>query len=207
MKDWAGASGAPVFVDDMLVGLIKSTGFDGGRFHGTPAMALRQNVGFRREIEPAWLEYPRSGSWLLVLASEAGSEEVFMEAVKGSFERHNELIAKAIGETLDSERIRPVRVNEALDTPVRWLQFVQALCAAPLMIADVTGFEPGVMLALGVRAVVRRGVTVASTSKSLDDLEFATLPFNIQETKLIIPISVSPTRILDTHSTLLRGHS
>jgi hypothetical protein len=185
MKDWAGASGAPVFVGDALVGLVKSTGFDGRRFHGTPAMSLRQNVGFRLETEPAWLEYPRSGPWLLALVSETGSEEDFLVAIKGSLERHEELIAKAMDEPLHTDRILPVRLNEALQTPVRWLQFVQALCVAPLMIADVTGFEPGIMLALGVRAVVRRGVTLASTSNSLDDAEFVALPFNIQEAKLI----------------------
>jgi hypothetical protein len=185
MKNWAGASGAPVFVGDALVGLVKATGFDGRRFQGTPTMALRQNVGFRLATEPAWLEYPRSGPWVLALVSEAGSEQDFLEAVRGSFERHQEPIEIAMGAPLPSDRVFPARASDALDTPGRWLQLVQAMCAAPLMIADVTGFEPGVMLALGVRAVVRRGVTVASTSKSLDDTEFAALPFNIQETKLI----------------------
>jgi hypothetical protein len=195
MTDWRGASGAPVFVADALVGVVKSTGFDGRRFHGTPAMSLRQNVGFRLETEPAWLEYPRSGPWLLALVSETGSEEDFLVAVKGSLERHEELIAKAMDEPLHSDRIVPVRVHEALETPVRWLQLVQALCTAPLMIADVTGFEPGIMLALGVRAVVRRGLTVASTSNSLDDAEFVALPFNIQEAKLISHGDTDPSII------------
>jgi len=199
MKDWAGASGAPVFVGDALMGLVKSTGFDGRRFHGTPAMVLRQNVGFRLDTEPAWLEYPRSGPWLLALVSETGSERDFLVAVKGSFERHEELITKAMDEPLHSDRILPVRINEALETPVRWLQLVQALCAAPLMIADVTGFEPGVMLALGVRAVVRRGITVASTSNCLDNAEFAALPFNIQETRLISHGDTDPSITDEDH--------
>jgi hypothetical protein len=76
-------------------------------------------------------------------------------------------------------------VTDALDTPERWLKLVEALCRAPLMIADVTGFEAGVMLALGVRAVVRRGITIASTAKRLDEAELSSLPFNIQETKLV----------------------
>ena len=68
---------------------------------------------------------PRSGPWLLALVPETGSEQVFLEAVKGSLERHEELIAKAIDEPLHADHIVPVRVNEALDTPERWLQLVQ----------------------------------------------------------------------------------
>jgi hypothetical protein len=185
MEGWKGASGAPIFVGEELVGFVKSTGFGGRRFQGTPAMALRQNVGFRLQTEPEWLKYPRTDPWLLVLMSEAGSEPDLLTAVKGSFERHEESIEKALNGPLLSDNIIPVGVSEAFETPGRWLQLVQALCAAPLMIADVTEFEPGVMLALGVRAVVRRGVTVATTSNRLDDAEFDKLPFNIQETKLI----------------------
>ena len=61
LDDWKGASGAPVFVGDALVGLIKSTGWDGRRFHGTPAAALRQEAAFRLETEPSWLDLPSVG--------------------------------------------------------------------------------------------------------------------------------------------------
>jgi hypothetical protein len=185
MKDWAGVSGAPVFVGDALVGLVRVAAYEGRRFFGTPTPALRENAEFRIEIETPWLVYPREGPWLLALVSEAGSEQDFLTAVTGSFARHETLITKALDGPLPDDHIVPVRVLEAVDTASRWLQLVEAMCAAPLMIADVTGFEPGVMLALGVRAVVRRGVTVATTSKGLDEIEFAKLPFNIQETKLI----------------------
>ncbi len=186
MKDWAGASGAPIFAGNELVGLIKSTNSEGRRFQGTPAQALLQSVAFRQQIEPEWLEYPQTGPWLLALISETGSEQDFLEAVSGAIERHgDELIAKALGSPLSKEHIRPVRVLDPLETPDRWLKLVQAMCVAPLMIADVTNFEPAVMLALGVRSVVRRGVTVACTGNSLSEEEFDALPFNIQEIKLI----------------------
>ena len=95
------------------------------------------------------------------------------------------MIAKATGKRLAANAVVEIRIADALETPGRWLKLVEALCVAPLMVADVTGFEPGIMLALGVRAVVRRGVTVASTGGDLNDATLATLPFNIQETKLI----------------------
>jgi hypothetical protein len=183
-EEWSGVSGAPVFVGDKLIGMVKSAAFNGRRLYGVAAHALLQNVGFRRAIESAWLDLPKMGPWLLVLLSEAGAEDL-VSTVKGSLERHEEAIAKEVGQSLHLDRVVAVRVTDALDTPEHWLKFVEALCAAPLMIADVTGFEPGVILALGVRGVVRRGVTIASTANPLDEEELSALPFNIQETKLI----------------------
>jgi hypothetical protein len=184
LKEWSGISGAPVFVDDKLVGMVTSAVFEGKRLYGVPAPALLQDAGFRLAIEPAWLDFPQSGPWLLVLLSETAAEDL-VSTVKGSLERYDEEITKEVGQSLHLDRVVAVRVTDALDTPGRWLKFVEALCLAPLMIADVTGFEPGVMLALGVRGVVRRGVTIASTVNRLDEAELSALPFNIQETKLI----------------------
>jgi len=183
VEDWKGASGAPVFVGDALVGLIKSTGWDGHRFHGTPATALRQNAAFRLETEPSWLDLPAAGDWVLALRSETGTGN-FVELISASLQRHGKSITKA-GKRLAAHAVVEVCINDALETPGRWLKLVEALCVAPLMVADVTGFEPGIMLSLGVRAVVRRGVTVASTGGGLNDTTLATLPFNIQEAKLI----------------------
>ena len=55
----------------------------------------------------------------------------------------------------------------------------------PVMVADITGFEPAVMLLLGVRAVVRRGVTILSTADQLDEAHLSHLPFNVQESKVV----------------------
>jgi hypothetical protein len=41
------------------------------------------------------------------------------------------------------------------------------------------------VLLLGVRAVVRRGVTITSTADELDETHLSQLPFNIQESKLV----------------------
>jgi len=183
MDDWAGISGAPVFVDGSLIGIVRSAGFDGTRLHGVPAGVLLQNVGFRNAIAPPWLEFPRAGPWLLVLLSENGADDL-ASTIRGSLERHEEAITKVLGEPLQ-HRVIAASITDALDTPARWLRLVEAMCAAPFMIADVTAFEPAVMLALGVRAVVRRGVTIATTASRLDEAALSTLPFNIQETKLI----------------------
>lgn len=184
-EGWAGVSGAPIFVDDELVGIVKSvpTGFGGNRLAGVPAAALMQSPGFRLTVAARWLEFPPSGPWLLVLLSESAPAPLG-PTIEASVERHGEALTKAAGAPLH-ERIFEVRILDALQTPEHWLQLVKALCAAPIMVADVTGFEPAMMLALGVRAVVRRGVTVASTANRLDESVLSQLLFNIQEMKLI----------------------
>ena len=168
----------------LLSGSSSPPGGTDARFYGTPAAALRQDAAFRLRTEPSWLDLPAAGDWVLALRSETGKDD-FVELISKSLQRHGELIAKATGKRLTASAIVEVCINDALETPGRWLKLVEALCVAPIMIADVTGFQPGVMLALGVRAVVRRGVTIASTGDGLDDATLATLPFNIQETKLI----------------------
>jgi hypothetical protein len=78
-----------------------------------------------------------------------------------------------------------VSINDALSDPGRFLQFVRAICAAPIMVFDATGYEPGVMLFLGIRAVVRRGITLTVTTNYPQRGDLKKLPFNIQEIKLI----------------------
>ena len=114
-------------------------------------------------------------------------DEDFVTKINSSLRRYEKKVAKQVGQSLHDNRVIAIRVTDALDLPWNsWRQFVEALCAAPFMIADVTDFEPGVMLALGVRGAVRRGVTIASTAKRLDEAgQLSSLPFNIQETKLI----------------------
>lgn len=184
MEDWQGASGAPVFVEGSLIGLLKSTGWNGERFQGTPAAALRQDTTFRLETAPSWVSLPTTDDWVLALRSEAGGDD-FVELISKSIERHGELITRMTGKRLNAHSVIEIRIDDALETPERWLRLAEALCVAPFMIADVTGLEPGTMLSLGVRAVVRRGITIASTGDTLDETILATLPFNIQETKLI----------------------
>jgi hypothetical protein len=83
------------------------------------------------------------------------------------------------------EEPKVVVITEALENRARWLRFVQAICAAPVMIIDVTKFEPAVMLMLGIRAVVKRGITVTITWDEISPEKMAMFPFNIKETKLI----------------------
>jgi hypothetical protein len=199
MSDWAGISGAPVFIgDDTFVGIIRSTGFSGERLQGTPANALLQNIGFRRAIEQPWLRRDEPGPWVLTLLSE-GEPGDLADSIRASFLRNGDSIATLMGTSLE-DHVVAVQVLDAVQTPERWLQLVEAICRAPIMIVDVTDFQPATMIALGVRAVVRRGITIAMTARHLADDELSRLPFNIQESKLVSYDDADLTDKDDLHS-------
>ncbi len=63
---------------------------------------------------------------------------------------------------------------EALDRAVR------AMCWADIAVFDVSGFEPGVMMLLGIRAAVRRGVSLCCLWQEEESAIVPQLPFNIQ---------------------------
>lgn len=189
-QQWAGISGAPVFVGDRLAGLIKEVpeSFQGSRLAAVPATVLLQNHGFRAALSPRWLEPLPQGIWVLTVLSEASKGTTGLADWIDRVLKKNSKSAKELESDLGSaphpEAVR-VQITHALESPGHWLQFVKALCAAPIVVFDATKFEAGVMLALGVRAAVRRGVTLTSTAEVLTPAELSQLPFNIQETKLI----------------------
>jgi hypothetical protein len=182
---WGGISGAPVFVGNLLAGIIKEVpdDFRGNRLRGVPSDVLLGEAAFRIAIAAPWLELP-SGRSVLVLLSE-GRKGDLARRVTAAIKRFNEdPLALMTGGPLNPQPTM-VAVTEALQSPERWFQFTKALCTAPVMVADITDFEPAVMLLLGMRAVVRRGVTIASMADQLDEAHLSHLPFNIQESKVV----------------------
>ena len=198
VEGWRGASGAPVFVDDEMIGIIRS-GLPEipSMLIGMPIQQLLQNEGFEKEIRAPQTKEP-SIMWFLLLVSE--STRAAHDKKKADSKKEDSLLEKIVrtGITNDAESIRRAsgeenidnelkvkHITEALETPNSWLKLVQQICAAPVMIVDVTQFEPAVMLALGIRAVVRRGVTITLTNEPINPEQLSKFPFNIQETKLI----------------------
>lgn len=198
---WRGISGAPVFVDDKLAGIIKShlPAFSARRLDAVPVAQLVRSSGFLIALTPRWLEPLPTRPWCLVLVSEGREEkrDEYKLQVSAALRRN---VTDQLGGAIEEEP-KVVVITEALRDRPSWLRFVRAVCAAPVMVIDVTDFEPAVMLMLGVRAVVRRGVTITTTSKRIapvasekagadapkktDAIPLSSLPFNIQETKLI----------------------
>jgi hypothetical protein len=186
---WNGVSGAPIFVRDELVGIIKSynKGFEGTRLYGEPIKRILNEPEFQLALKPQWLPPFPKQVWTLILISENGNEE-FSEKVKSAIDRRVETINRVTSIPAETDpSFVEVVVTDALKEPTRWHEVVRALCMAPIMVVDVTDYQPAIMLLLGIRAVVRRGVTIAVTSTELDESLLSELPFNIQETKLIYP--------------------
>ena len=62
---------------------------------------------------------------------------------------------------------------------------LKRMCVAKVVVFDITHFEPAVMLLLGIRSVVRRGVTILSLGGVSAVAKTINLPFNIKDTNLV----------------------
>lgn len=99
---------------------------------------------------------------------------------------HRQRVAAALQRfksRLDSGKDRdidpdPVHIHfaEAFSSPASYERAVRALCESDIAVFDITGFESAVMLLLGIRASVRRGVTL-TVSQGSSPGRF--LPFNL----------------------------
>ena len=83
------------------------------------------------------------------------------------------------GRTLDV-RIGAVHVTQAFRDQSTLERAVEAMCRADVAVFDITGFEPGIMVLLGVRSVARRGVTVCSLGGDYVVGTDLNIPFNLQ---------------------------
>lgn len=183
---WHGISGAPVFVDTRLIGIIDSSppDFENRRLTATPIELIAADGGFLAATATVRHVVPDGDSWSLVLHAESTSSAT-KETIASALEQ---VEAKRKDLNADEQVHVPSVVTEILDeleSPGTFLQLVDLVSRAPVMITDVTNFEPAVMMLLGIRAVARRGVTVAVTGLAITEGHLKDLPFNIQESRLI----------------------
>jgi hypothetical protein len=76
---------------------------------------------------------------------------------------------------------------EAVASREAYLKAVRVLCRADVCIFDLTRYEPAVMLLLGIRSVVKRGLTIASAAGGFEDV-----PYDIKELNLLSHSETSP---------------
>jgi hypothetical protein len=128
----------------------------------------------------------------LVLEASQPREQVRLHGlvVAGLKNQRNE-IKRTFGRTRHDPDLvldfHDLRIDEALASQREYNRTAQLLCRADVAVIDVTGFEPGVMLFLGIRAAVRRGVTLVTNNQRLDAAAWSKLPFNLKE---LYPLSV-----------------
>jgi Trypsin len=192
--DWHGISGAPILVGDALIGIIASAppDFENGRLHGVPIEHIIDSPGFVATTTDTPHSIPDDDLWYLVVRAENTSKNTkgLIDSTLKTFEGQRLGLSPLEFTNVTLAEVA-IDINEELRSPGRWLRFVELLTLAPVAVVDVTKFEPAVMLALGVRAVCRRGVTITVTRDILSEAHLADLPFNIKEARLV---SLSPNR-------------
>ena len=73
-----------------------------------------------------------------------------------------------------------------LSSPRSFAHAVEQVCFAELAIFDLTNFEPAVMILLGIRAVIRRGLTVCVARDHDPPWRDAEPPFHLREVSLVM---------------------
>ena len=189
-----GFSGAPCLVDGKAVGMLRTamlaTALDGT---GKPILVTVGGTGFAchaaRIIERtgASAALPLPGGWsarraesdFVVITSsiEARPGRKLTNIVDSAYRS----IAAATG--LEAPK---VYAAEALLVSEEQLHLaIKLLCHARVAVFDATKFEPAVMLLLGVRAAVRRGVTILSIGGSYVLGDRIDIPFNLMDANLV----------------------
>jgi hypothetical protein len=189
---WRGISGAPIFHSpgNELVGIIvEANRASPNGLVGLPIGRILDDIGFRKAVAHSFLEHLPEKPWCLVLTAEQtdGSLPSEVAGVLSGFRDE-----EANFQRLQEEPV-VLPVLEAIRSVENWVIAVEALAKADYVVADVTGFEPAVMLLLGVRSVLRRGVTVSVTRDNLEaeaprsgtEAKAPSLPFNVQETRVL----------------------
>jgi hypothetical protein len=75
--------------------------------------------------------------------------------------------------------------QDAVRDPTAIDKAVRLMCAADILVADITGYDPSLLLLLGIRAAVRRGITITCTQQQLTPELWEDLPFNLKELNLV----------------------
>lgn len=199
---WKGISGAPVFSESNgeLIGIIvDANSAMSNALIGLPIQRVLSDINFQLAVTPSFLGYIPRIPWCLVLTTEESGGHLIAEVggVLSGF-RDEDVHFTKLHET-------PVElpVLRAIETPENWARAVGAIAKADFLVADVTHFEPAVMLLLGVRAVLRRGVTVSVTRESMPSHAAAT-PFNVRETR-VLSYQNNPDFYDDLHRAMLDG--
>lgn len=88
-----------------------------------------------------------------------------------------------------------------LASPAAFAAAVREVCQARVAVFDLTGYEPAVMLLLGIRAVVRRGVTLCIRGPHDALHPDGAVPFQVQEVSIV---ATDPTEPADHRSDQVR---
>lgn len=150
----------------------------------------------------AWPDWPpqpseAAGNWCVVLsAADGGKGERSVERAVQSIEesQHHRLASKLRKSTRLRKFGREIKLDpvatrcvagDVLTSPAALAQAVDRVCRAEVAVFDLTNFEPAVMFLLGVRSVIRRGVTLCVQTGHADTVRKAEPPFHVREISVL----------------------
>jgi len=173
-----GLSGSPVFFGNTnsVAGLLyyqDETTFTSGRIVSLKA--------FPPEFQAIKAS---SDPWCYVILSDAdkiSSSYTLRKAVEGA----KTLLDNDPSVKQDIAKPEFKKAADLVSSPEKYQEAVGKLCRAKFVIFDITNYEPAVMLFLGIRSVVRRGITIVSMGGNFAIGDAIDLPFNIKETNII----------------------
>jgi hypothetical protein len=180
---WKGISGAPIFSKEEgggLLGIITdaSRPLSNGLV-GLSATRLLEDIGFRSAITPSFIGTLPNTPWCLVLTAESSRPDLKSKVAGALAGFQGE---DSIFPTIHKDPV-VISVLEAVGSVEHWAATVGALAQADFLVADVSNFEPAVMALLGIRSVLRRGVTISVKRGDLKNP--VEVPFNVQETRVL----------------------
>jgi tetratricopeptide (TPR) repeat protein len=186
-----GLSGAPCLVNGAAVGILRATlveeTIDGrrerkfftqaGTVYACPSKAIIDFQIANRvpRLPDRWLPEIFTKDFIVFLSSSEGKYKK-LEAVA---ERAHDKLKKWIGKPYC------VTAADAFTSRDTLLDTVSALCKAEVVVFDATEFEPAVMLLAGIRAVVRRDVTILSVGGDYALGDPLKTPFNVTDANIV----------------------
>ena len=141
----------------------------------------------------AWPQEPPStgGNWCFVLsaADERREGDTIGRTVEQLQRYRRGPLEKALravhpGIELDKVAAR-CHAAEVLSSPAAFARAVDQVCRAEIAVFDVTNYEPAVMVLLGIRAVIRRGVTLCAHGPHDEPWGQTEPPFHLREISLL----------------------
>lgn len=123
-----------------------------------------------------------------VVLSEANrerkEEESLVSIVESALQYYSQDIEKLTMQGIE-EKPYAINIGQIISSKEEYKHAIKALCYAEIAIFDVTNFEPAIMLMLGIRSVVRRGITIVSVGGGQTPDKHFEAPFNIKETSIV----------------------
>ncbi len=141
-----------------------------------------------------------------VVVSEVAKDEKQIDSlgyiVNEALTVYRSRVTISTGKEVDEEPVE-INVTEIFSSCKNYKETIIALCHADVVVFDVTGFEPAIMLLIGIRSVVKRGVTILTTLDWKDVGAPVSYPFSIRDInvishsdKLMEKKNISPSEII-----------